>query len=255
MTIAAGFRCKDGVVLCSDTQISNFSGRSYETKLFPIKIEADCHLVYAGYVEFIKEFVADLKEIAQPLEDHKLIQAIKKHYKQAHKTYFTDAPKSERAFAQIIVTVREGERISLFGASGRSFYPVDNYISFGTGAPTAEPFFAAMDFYQNFTDYAATSAIYALWRIRAFAEGVGGTTKVLSIEDDSIFGPPSHYEWTQFNIQQAENAYAYLDESIRPLYQKLPFLQPSDIVDSCRAIGKKLKKFRTAQLKAAKARK
>lgn len=67
MTIAAGFNCKDGVVLCSDTQITQAAGESYESKIFCIKAEADCHLAYAGYAEFIKEFVAELKEIISGL--------------------------------------------------------------------------------------------------------------------------------------------------------------------------------------------
>jgi hypothetical protein len=41
MTIAVVFRCKDGVILCSDTQITKAAGKTYGSKIFPIKDDGD----------------------------------------------------------------------------------------------------------------------------------------------------------------------------------------------------------------------
>jgi 20S proteasome alpha/beta subunit len=139
VTIAAGFRCSDGVVLCSDTQITQAAGKSYESKIYRINPEADCFLVYAGDVALIKEFVAELKDITANKFGREVVKAAKSHYRRFHDKFYTQAPKTEKAFTAIILTVREGETISLYAGSGRHFYPVENYVCFGTGAPVAEP--------------------------------------------------------------------------------------------------------------------
>ena len=44
MTIAAGLRCRDGVVLCADSEIVSDGAKSYEAKLFCINWREECYL-------------------------------------------------------------------------------------------------------------------------------------------------------------------------------------------------------------------
>lgn len=115
MTIAAGFRCQDGVVLCSDTQITQEGRKSHESKIFPINPSEDCFLVYAGYVGFIKEFVEELRKVTANQKGTKLVQVAKTHYRRFHHKHYTQAPKNERAFAYILMTVRGGRKLSCMG--------------------------------------------------------------------------------------------------------------------------------------------
>src|SRR5439155_10594495 len=43
MTIAAGLRCRDGVVLCADSEIVSDGAKSYEAKLFCINWREECY--------------------------------------------------------------------------------------------------------------------------------------------------------------------------------------------------------------------
>jgi 20S proteasome alpha/beta subunit len=249
MTIAAGFRCKDGEILCSDTQITQASGKTYESKIFPIKDDADCLLAYSGDVGYIKEFVGELKEIAAKESNDKLIHVIKSHYRRFHHKYFTQAPKAERAFAQILVTVNKDDKIYLYIGDGRHFYPVDNRQSIGTGGPYLEPFFRDTDFTTLFMDHAAKLIIYALQRTKDYAEFVGGKTKIISINDDDIFGPPSYYEMKEHMVKHIEAAYDNFDEKIRPLFLDLPFMSPEDLTKSLKSVSSELRKYRATQMK------
>lgn len=251
MTIAIGLACKDGVVLCSDTQITEAVGKSYESKIFCIDDEADCHLAYAGSTELIKEFVSEMRRLVKTEDRSKLARIIKRHYIRFHDKHFTKAPKAERAYVSIIVAIREGAKIVLYAGNGRMFYPIENKVCFGSGAPVVEPFFGATQFPELFTDNAARLAIYALWRIKDFAEGVGGKTKVVRIEDDSFFDPPScsSYELKDATIKESERAYKYLDKHMRPLLLDYPLLPPEQVFKLCRSIGNDLKKFRAIQMK------
>jgi hypothetical protein len=233
MTIAAGFRCKDGVLLCSDTQITEEAGKSYESKIFPINPSADCFLAYAGYVGFIKEFVEELRKITAHEEGAKLIQVAKTHYKRFHHKHYTQAPKNERAFAHILMTVRVGNRIVLYGASGRQFYLVDKRESFGSGKPVVEPFFAPFDFCDLSLGAAANAVIYGLWRAKEFAALVGGKTKILTIDDanpvvvldeqnNPVMEEPSAKLWRDEEVKEVEDDYLYFDEEIRSLFLNFP---------------------------------
>ncbi len=251
MTIAAGFRCKDGVVLCSDTQITQVGGKSHESKIFSINPQAESFLVYAGYVGFIKEFVGDLKKIVAHEKTQGLVQQAKVHYRRFHNKHYTQAPKAERAFADIILTVRENGKIALYAGSGRAFYPVDNYESFGSGKPVAEPFFASFDFKQMSVGEAANAAIYTLWRIRDFAENVGGKTKILTVEDECIFPLFPADQWTDEEVREVEKDYQYLDEQIRPMNLVFPSIDPDRLARWWRSIGIDLKRYATAQKRKA----
>jgi 20S proteasome alpha/beta subunit len=249
MTIAAGFRCKDGVILCSDTQITQAAGKTYESKIFPIKDDADCLIAYAGDVGYIKEFVGELKEIAAKESNDKLIHIIRGHYRRFHHKNYTQAPRAERAFAQILVTVRKNNKIHLYAGDGRHFYPVDNRMSIGTGGPYLEPFFRDTDFTAHFMDDATKIIIYALQRTKDYAEYVGGKSKIVTIDDDDIFGPPSYYEMRADMVKQIEEAYDNFDDKIRPLFLDFPFSAPEELPKSFKLVGIELRKYRAAQMK------
>ena len=44
MTIAAGFKCRDGVLLCADSQITSDQGKTYQAKIFGINKPAGVYL-------------------------------------------------------------------------------------------------------------------------------------------------------------------------------------------------------------------
>jgi|SRR5271157_4393694 len=249
MTIAAGFRCANGVVLCADTQITQVGGKSYKSKILPVNREEDCFLVYAGDVDFVREFTADLKQIVAGKTGKELAIAIKKHYRDFHRQHYTYAPKGEKAFAQIILTVRESKHMHLYAANGMSFYPVDDYESFGSGKPMTEPFFNKIEFRRLSILETANTAIYTLWRIKDFAEWVGGDTKILTIEDGDSFFFPLNCEWSEEEIQSSEEDYQFLDKSLQPLLINYPTADVDQLGKQLRLITGQLKSFRNKKIK------
>ncbi len=67
MTIAAGFYCKDGVVLAADTEItiSGGAGKTYSSKMLTISSPLGCHATYAGSPDVAKELVHELSQSLQ----------------------------------------------------------------------------------------------------------------------------------------------------------------------------------------------
>jgi len=63
MTVVAGFRCTDGVLLAADSLIGfdDDSVQTYESKIFCINPELDIYLAYAGDANFAKEYVRELE--------------------------------------------------------------------------------------------------------------------------------------------------------------------------------------------------
>jgi 20S proteasome alpha/beta subunit len=61
MTIIAGFRCENGVVLAADTEITldGGTGKTYESKIFVLDSGLGCHLAYTG----VSDFAAELEKM------------------------------------------------------------------------------------------------------------------------------------------------------------------------------------------------
>ena len=95
MTIVAGFKCSDGIVLAADTLISHWQSNSYESKIFQIgeRTLQTCFVAYSGDVLATKEIKGDLEKVFLETEDEtQIIPALKKKLKEIHRDQFTNAP-------------------------------------------------------------------------------------------------------------------------------------------------------------------
>jgi len=64
MTIAAGFRCFDGVVLCSDSEHTEGQSKFYDTKIFEVKANnAVLYLTGAGDYVYIRSVAEEIKSL------------------------------------------------------------------------------------------------------------------------------------------------------------------------------------------------
>jgi 20S proteasome alpha/beta subunit len=127
MTIAAGFKCRDGVILCADSQITLDQGKKYQAKIFGINKRAGMYLVYSGDVLFARELVDALQGAMKEQIGKSALNEVRRIYKQFHHKHYTQPPKAEKSFASILITARERDQMLLYYASGRHFVPVDTY--------------------------------------------------------------------------------------------------------------------------------
>jgi len=220
MTITAGFRCKNGVVLCADSEITLTQGKTYEAKLFTINEEQEAYLAYAGSSFFIKELVGSLRDTSEGKTGKTLIDAIRKTYKSLHNKHYTKPPKGEKSFADILVTARHGKWISLYAGSGRHWFLVDKYQTFGVGQDQAEPIFNPLYSSDISTTETSFMAIYALRRIKGFVQGCGGPTEIRQVDDAGRFF--SRYVWGKERIKRAEEDYDFFEKTMRPILLSLP---------------------------------
>ncbi len=110
MTIAAGFYCKDGVVLAADTEItfSGGAGKTYSSKMLLISSTLGCHATYAGSPDVAKELGRELSQSVKEQTEHGALQALIAAYKAYWDDNYAASPESDTT--SMLVTLREGAK-------------------------------------------------------------------------------------------------------------------------------------------------
>jgi 20S proteasome alpha/beta subunit len=185
MTIVAGFRCADGVVLAADTEITldGGVGKTYASKIFTLNSDLGCHLAYTGVSDFVAELVDHLQPNLvgkSPVEARAIIKTAYRDFMEEH---CTNAPKDEKTWAHILVTIREEKKVHLYQARGRHFREIKEYAVLGIGQDQAESAFKPMYFDWISMQQAEYAMVYALRSVKGFVQGCGGDSELRRIED------------------------------------------------------------------------
>ena len=237
MTIVAGFRCDDGVVLAADTEITfdNGTGKTYESKIFKINELVKCNLAYTGITDFAKEFVDHLREnITRKTRDRKwwttttevfpsppialsqeVLSLIKTAYHDFWVEHYTKVPKDEKTWAHILVTLQHGDRVNLYRGKGRHFIKIAGYAVLGIGQDQAEAAFKRLYDSEVKVNEARYIMLYTLREIKGFVQGCGGDSEIAEIEDAAI--PDFHLGQEAQTTKEIERDFDFLDSQIRPL--------------------------------------
>jgi hypothetical protein len=140
MTIAAGFVCRDGILLCADSQYSGF-GKEYRDKLFSESTgQATWAFAIAGDEDYAKTAIEDSNEAVYAIPpEEQTVWSVRKAIRRAIKRVLDDYKKSDRDLNQkpeflIAISARNDTR--LFSSSDTAFLPIEEpYFGFrGTGA-------------------------------------------------------------------------------------------------------------------------
>jgi hypothetical protein len=252
MTIAAGFLCKDGVLLAADTEItfSGGKGKTYASKIFHVSsTNLNCYLTYAGSPYFAKELV---HELGQALDDAPPSQSPLKTIKATYLAYldeqFAKSPETETA--SVLVALREGTKVNLYLGSDRHFTQVRGYEVLGIGMEQAEALFNPLHASWMTIYEAIYMAIYALRRVKGFVQGCGGNSEILAIKDKpSFLGLVS---FTSDEIKEIEEDFDFFDQHLRPLLFAVADLEVSrsSFQQRLTHFGGALKKRRAGKLRA-----
>jgi hypothetical protein len=214
VTIAVGFRCSDGVLLCADSQITYGSRKVYQAKIF--KIQDGEYLTYTGDTLLAKELVAALKEATKGITGAAAAKTARQVYTAFHREHYTAAPKAEKAHAEILCSVREGRSVNLFYGKGRHWVPIETYCALGIGEEHGEALFQILYDPAVTTTQMGYSAIYALRRIKGLVEGCGGPTQLRVILDDPDVIPKP--QWlAKTTLERIESDFDFFDKAIQPL--------------------------------------
>jgi hypothetical protein len=214
MTIVAGFRCYDGVLLCADAEITLTQNKTYQAKIF--KIQPDAYLAYTGDVDFVRELVDILRRATAGRTGRDLLTEARRIYREFYRKHYTQPPKSEKTYAHILMTAREKDTIILCSGAGRHWSEVDDYQLLGIGREQGETLLRPLYEKSMGTGQVGYLAIYAIARIKGFVQGCGGKTHMRELLDD-----PAIIPWPRWvsadKIKRIERDFEFFDKEILPL--------------------------------------
>ena len=218
MTIAAGFFCKEGIVLAADTKYTTGGLVVYGDKLFnlPEKKGFTVSIAGAGDVDFIK---AVTNEIDDCLPDSATLDELTEIVEDQNSSFQRDyvfpnpSPPNEKPDYSLLVGISvasEGTR--LLKTSRDTTTKVDGCEIIGTGYPVAQAFLKGMFTRDMPIEEVEYLAMYAVHKAKLFDEGCGGKIDCVSMVCN---GPRRNI--SQRIIKKTEEYFEHFNEAFTSL--------------------------------------
>jgi 20S proteasome alpha/beta subunit len=237
MTIAAAFRCSDGVVLCADSQMTAVNdGMKYNAqKLFSYSTEnVDSVFAFAGAETFSKmciERLSKVVEVSNPstIEVNLRNEALAIHQEYAPQALATNPAEYD---LNVFLAVRFYQnRASLFHIEGPAVSPpISTYDCIGIGRTVARQ--SINLFHKNGLSLweAVRVAVYCLKQTKEHIEACGGPSQVIALWDDSKdeFVSASPYTFEGNDILEIERGFTTLFDALRPVFLSFNDTYPHD---------------------------
>jgi hypothetical protein len=184
MTIAAGFRCLDGVLIGTDTLVTDGVSKLKENKIFDLTPFGNCPTVLmagSGNFAAIKDF-ADRLISRRIFDDLESTDDIKREVRNALQwEWYKDVVKQENeagARLDILFAVKDWEgNTSLLHACGSDLSPVPEYYCIGAGAPIAS-YLSSWLYGLAPIEMMARLALWIFRETKQHTDGCGGDTKI-----------------------------------------------------------------------------
>ncbi len=192
MTIAMGFQCFDGVVLCADTEMSHGrSGKSQESKIHILSNGTSgygCACVYSGDVDFFKRTIPSLERAVRN-QKGKLVGRLEREWLAIHKKSMVRFKREEEfPFVQMLFAVGTGSGPRLYSAYLDNFRPEKKYGIIGVGDNVArsfiEPYYPSSQELPS-CDEMTFLAMGGLYLAKNFVQGCGKKSQFLVFDDVS----------------------------------------------------------------------
>jgi 20S proteasome alpha/beta subunit len=208
MTIAVGMQCNDGVVLAADSEIClGPGGKIYQSTLHKISGLASIYTIFAGHIDFAEELAATLRKATQGKKGNQLTTSIQAAYGSFWRERHTEPLPAHKTLTDLLFTINEGSRISLFHASCNRLTPVKTYSVLGIGNEKAQAVFSALYRTGMSSTLASYMAIYGLGRMKGLVQGCGGASRVWKMTN-SVFDQTLLAE---SEIARAEEGFAFFE--------------------------------------------
>jgi len=252
VTIIAGFRCKDGVVLAADTQISHWHSYSYESKIIDLSSAPHwhrCYMAYSGDTGTAKEISEELRSvISDTSQIDQLAKNLKTALKKLHAEHFSHAPRAEKVELTALIAFPDSqENWKLYCAWGNRFFPVDAYQPLGMGTDTANAVWQPLYSTSLSVQETAILAAYGLGIIKRFVEGCGGKSEIWKLTED-IFGADAE---KLDNVDELEHSFMSLEMAQSKLISSLWAFDPEETFEkNFKMFRKELKNIRKRREKA-----
>jgi hypothetical protein len=213
MTMAAGFSCRDGLVLCADREIGTDQYKYYENKIFATHLAPNkgcAVLVYAGFPGTMNAVNEEFRKRVKDQE--RTCEEVRLHLKEALRCTIPAKPKERH---QMLCGICDAKTHILLRVEDREIFPVleRDFIGFGDSALVRyitgvfTKIGVPISMWQ-----AKTLCIYLVAQAKKYGQSVGGPTDIVSISEAGWFEEfrPSFSEALEKELDNAESALSVL---------------------------------------------
>jgi 20S proteasome alpha/beta subunit len=194
VTIAAGFVCSDGVVLCADTLLSaNY--RQQGPKVWSWRGGRRVAVAVTGAGPYVllklaKEAIfrhldaTKGKGIPPGYIQHEIIERVIARIHDDHVDKATDWDRANGYGLSLLVAVRECSKATLYETDRRACSEVLAFACVGSGAPVGN-YVASTTFSPTLSSaWAEISAAYVIQQSKAYGDDCGGDTNIIVVPND-----------------------------------------------------------------------
>jgi hypothetical protein len=247
MTIAAGFPCSDGLILCADTQetiytyakVNTEKMRQLETPLY--------NVVFTGAGDSgLLEMSAQLMEQAllreNPNVDREIERVLRDTWLEIfnrHLAPYSRFPSDERPNPDLLIGVQYPTAAEFYRAYGTAFWHVREPQCVGTGVVLGKSLIAQLFDNSMTIRQGWLVALYVLHQAKTWVDGCGGNTDILllSCQNKLITRIPTT------EVKELEEHFDQFNAYVHPL-----FISAADRSTSQSRFDEQMKQFRLDML-------
>jgi 20S proteasome alpha/beta subunit len=252
MTIAAGFLCNDGIVICADREVTTDYEKYEESKIFTINPDGATTgptvvIAGSGWLDFVKMTVDKIRErtlfVTHGYEVKEILESTLLEVYEKHIHFYPDNPKP---YFDLIVGIRDEKGLTLLKTMRTSVNRIEDFTCMGIGDTLANFLSRKLSPQDDTVVEAALLAVQILDQVKTNVPGCGGQfseVAVLPSEGKVIKINPS----SLLDLEYRAKAFALL---LKPLLMSVsnPTLSDKDfeeriaeLTDECRNIREESK--------------
>lgn len=197
MTIALGFPCVDGIVLCSDSQMTVQGQMKYhESKIHTIcslseKARWTVGLTYSGDPSIMKSLYEQVKNTLLEKPDAVTKKLVIETLRQALHDVHENSPDMDTEFVDVICGMAINYDMGMYVGRRTTLHEETELAFAGVGDSSLSRFLAStlpVSLYPMTTKAAQLLGVYIIEQAKQFVDGCGGDTYVITLNAaDSMF--------------------------------------------------------------------
>jgi hypothetical protein len=220
MTIAMGFPCRDGVVLCADTQevISGYVKTDTE-KMTIIQSAPDYNVAITGAGDadsiemVIQEVHAALNSNAQHLPIQTVIRSTLLKFFNERVAPYAAFPSDERPGTNILLAIQSEGIVTLYKSRGTIFRRMNAPECVGMGVALGKSLISQL--FSNDLSLPQTGilALYILHQAKTWVDGCGGNSDIMLLSNKNL-------SWSRIpteDVKELEKHFDDFSEAMRPI--------------------------------------